>query len=307
MNKTPGDLQYLLIKSLLKMLTLIPRPWFARLAVPLGRLWYGLDPGHRKIAFDNMTIAFGREMDRDAIRDLVKANFVQLTRAALELPSLLRLNRKNLASYVTFEGLHHFEQARSRGAGVLFLTAHLGNWELMALAASLKLEPFYVMIRPLDSPAMDRLLTEIRSRTGNRMIDKDKSAALVSGLLRNNKTLGILLDQNSSWYEGVYVPFFGKVVCTNKGLAILAMRYGATVLPAFNIRQPDGRYRIIIGAPVPLVRSSHAGRDISENTARFNQIIEKYIRLAPDNWLWVHRRFRIKDIPEQARKRIKGI
>jgi KDO2-lipid IV(A) lauroyltransferase len=297
-----------LIRAAIHFLARIPRRQLGRLAYPLGRIWYGLDHYHRKIAIDNMSIAFGRELAPAEIRSLARNNFIQLVRVMLEIPSLLRLSKENIDTYVEFSGRQHLEAALARGTGVLFLTAHLGNWELMALAAALKYGiPVNIMVRPLDYAPMDRVMTEIRSRTGNRVLDKDKSAVEVSTLLRENQIIGILLDQNASWFEGVYVPFFDKTACTNKGLAMFAMRYGATVVPAFNIRQKDGRYRVIIRPPLDLVRSGNVSDDIVENTRCFNKIIEDHIRLAPDNWLWVHRRWRIKDIPERARKKIKGV
>lgn len=300
--------QYVFLKQLIRLLACFPRKRLASLAFPLGRIWYGLDHYHRRIAIDNISIALGRELTPAKIRSLARDNFVQLVRVMLEIPSLLRLNPDNIDAYVEFRGAEHLAAALDRGSGVLILTAHLGNWELMALAASLKYGiPVNVMARPLDDAPMDRVLTEIRSRTGNRVLDKDKSATEVGTLLRENQIIGILLDQNASWFEGVYVPFFGKTVCTNKGLAMFAMRYGATVLPAFNIRQKDGRYRVIIRPPLDLVRSGHVGDDIVENTRCFNRIIEEHIRLAPDNWLWVHRRWRIKAIPERARRKIRGV
>lgn len=302
------DFDYRLIKTGINLLARIPRRHLLRLARPLGRIWFGLDRYHRQIAVENLSLAFGRELAPAAIHALARNNFVQLVRVMLEIPTLLNLSRENVDRYVQFSGLEHLEAALARRTGVLFLTAHLGNWELMAVATALKFDmPVNVMVRPLDYAPMDRVLTEIRSRTGNRVLDKDKSAAEVSTLLRENQVIGILLDQNASWFEGVYVPFFGKVACTNKGLAMFAMRYGATVLPAFNIRQKDGRYRVIIRAPVELIRSGNISDDIVANTRLFNRIIEAHIRLAPDNWLWVHRRWRIKNIPERARKKIKGV
>ena len=306
--KSKDNLSYRLIKTVLNLLARIPRRELVRLALPLGRLWHAMDRYHRRIAIDNLSIAFGRELTPAEIRSLARDNFVQLVRVVLEFPSLLRLSKENIDTYVEFSGLEHLEAALARGTGVLGLTAHLGNWELMALATALKFEmPFNGLVRPLDFFPMDRVLTEIRSRTGNRVLDKDKSAVEVSTLLRKNQVVGILLDQNSSWYEGVYVPFFGKTACTNKGLAMFALRYGAAVIPAFNVRLNDGRYRVIFSAPLDLVRSGNVSNDIIENTARFNKVIEDHIRMAPDNWLWVHRRWRIKEIPERARKKIKGI
>lgn len=301
-------LPYLILKKAMQILSLIPRPTLGRLAVPLGRIWYGIDHYHRRIAFENMQIAFGREKRPGEIRRMVRANFLQLTRVMLEIPSLLKLNEKNVDSYVEFVGLKYLTEALARKKGILILTAHIGNWELMALAVTAKFKiPVNVLVRPLDYKPFDRVLTEIRSRTGNRVMSKDHSAAAVSQLMLDNKIVGILLDQNSSWYEGVYVPFFGKTACTNKGLAMFALRYGATVLPVSNIRQKDGRYRIIFEKPLDLVRSGNISDDIVENTAAYNKTIEKFIRLAPEGWLWVHRRWRIKSIPDRARKKIAGM
>jgi KDO2-lipid IV(A) lauroyltransferase len=308
MNGFIHDLQYRVIKTTLNLLAEIPRSQLIRLAIPLGKIWYGLDHYHRRIALKNMWSAFGREKKAFEIKQMVRANFIQLVRVTLEIPSLLKLSRHNLDAYVDISGQENLKSALARGKGVLVLTAHLGNWELMALAASIELDlPMNVMARPLDSVPFDRVITEIRSRTGNQVLNKDKSAGIVSQMLNENQVIGILLDQNSSWYEGVYVPFFDKRACTNKGLAMFAMRYGAHVVPVFNIRLADGRYRIIFEPPLKLVRTGDVSRDILENTARFNTIIEKYVRMAPDNWLWVHRRWRIKEIPEHARKKIKGL
>lgn len=306
-----GDIKtsktYRVIRFVLYMGSYIPRRILTLCAYPVGIIWYSIDRYHRQIAFDNMRKAFRGELSAAELRRLIKANFIQLSRVALELPSLLRLNLNNVNSYVEFSGDSHLKAALAKGKGVLFLTAHLGNWELMGLATPLNFDfPVYVMVRPLDHKPMDAVLTEIRIRTGNIVIDKDKSAGLVRRLLRENQIIAILLDQNASWYEGVYVPFFGRVACTNKGLAMLAIRYGAAVVPVFNIRQRNGRYKIMFDPPVELIRTGDITRDIVENTQLFNEIIEKHIRMAPENWLWVHRRWRIKDIPESARKKVKG-
>jgi Kdo2-lipid IVA lauroyltransferase/acyltransferase len=301
--------QYRVIKNILRLGSFIPRRIMTLFAYPVGTIWYAIDGRHRKIAFDNMMKAFTDEITPARCRRLVKANFIQLTRVVLELPSLLRLNLQNIDSYVEFSGENHLKTALAEGKGVIFLTAHLGNWEMMGLAMPLKFgfsDQAHAMARPLDHKPMDAVLTEIRTRTGNRVIDKDKSAGLVGGLLRQNQKIAILLDQNASWFEGVYVPFFGRVACTNKGIAMLAIRYGAVVVPMFNIRQKNGRYKVMFDPPVKLIRTGDLGQDIVENTRRFNDIIEKYIRLAPENWLWVHRRWRIKGIPEYARKKVRG-
>jgi len=305
MHKKEALLHYI-IKNTIRMLALIPRKLMDGFAVPLGMLWYRIDHNHRKLAFDNMSGAFKDEMDRVEIQNMVKANFIQLARAALGVPSLLKLSKDNLDSYVRFSGGRHLKDALSKGKGVLFLSAHTGNWELMALATPLKFDfKCNLLVRPLDYSPIDRILAEIRCRLGNGVLDKIRSAATISKVLREKEALAIMLDQNASWYDGVYIPFFGRIACTNKGFALFALRYNHTVIPIFNIRQNDGRYSIIISPPVSLVRSGDIGRDVVENTMVFNKIIEKHIRMAPDNWLWVHRRWRLKEIPERAKNRLR--
>jgi KDO2-lipid IV(A) lauroyltransferase len=306
MHRLTQQIQYMAISRLIGLLSRVPRRRLSGLAVFLGWIWHGLDRYHRRIARENMIGAFGGEMRRGEIDRLVRANFVQLVRVILEIPSLLRLTQQNLNDYVVFEGAEHLHNAVSAGRGVLFFTPHMGNWELMALATALKINmPITVMVRPLDHRPADRVLTEIRSRTGNRLLDKEKSAGSVRRLMAQNQILGILLDQNASWVDGVYVPFFKRTACTTKGLAMFSMRYGATVVPVFNYRMADGRYRIVFQPSVDLWRSSDVIQDIVDNTARFNRIIEGQIRRAPDNWLWVHRRWRIKPIPKTARRKIR--
>ncbi len=306
MNRCAEHFQYWAISRLIGILSNVPRRWLDVLAVFLGRLWHGVDRYHRRIARENMIGAFGGEMDRGEMDRLIRSNFVQLVRVAMEMPSLLRLNRENLDEYVVFEGIGHLQEAVSAGRGAFIFTPHMGNWELMALATALKIDmPIHVMVRPLDHRPTDRVLTEIRSRTGNRLLDKDKSAGMVRRLMTDNQILGILMDQNASWFEGVYVPFFKRTACTNKGLAMFSMRYGAAAVPVFNFRMADGRYRIVFQPSVNLWRSNDVIQDIVDNTARFNRIIEGQIRRAPDNWLWVHRRWRIKHIPKTARGKIR--
>ena len=297
---------YTIFRNAMKMLAPLPRKWVGSLAVPLGLLWHGIDRNHRKIAFDNMSRAFRSEIDDARIRGMVRANFVQLARVVLEMPSLLRLSRDNLDTYVSFSGSRHLRDALSSGKGVLLFSAHLGNWELLALALSLKFDIEYsILVRPLDYAPVDRVLSDIRCRLGNTILDKIDSAGTIRKVLGERKMVAMMLDQNASWYDGVYVPFFGQTACTNKGFALFALRYGSAIIPAFSVRQQDGRYRIIINPPVPVVRSGNIERDVAENTAIYNRLIEKHIRMAPETWLWLHRRWRLKAIPEKAKKRIR--
>ncbi len=306
--KTADTLIYTTIMTIMRLTALIPRRMIVTLAIPIGRLWWGLDRRHRQIALNNLRRALAVTHDEHQIYSVARETFIQLVRVALELPSLFKLNKSNLDSYATFEGLENVDKAMKAGKGILVITAHLGNWELMALALSLKVNyRSHLLIRPLDFKPVDRVLSQLRKRTGNILLDKIRSARFIGKLLQKHEAVSILSDQNASWYDGVYVPFFDLTACTHKGPALFAIRYDAIVLPIFNIRQSDGRYKIIIDAPVKLIRSEDSSRDIVANTAQFNRIIEKHIRMAPDNWLWVHRRWRLKPVPARVKSKLKHI
>jgi KDO2-lipid IV(A) lauroyltransferase len=300
------QLLYRLFSLGLALLSLIPRKILVRLANPLSRLWWLLDKRHRDIAGDNLAKAYP---DKNIIwiNRTAKAAFRHLAIVALEMPSLLRVNKDNLDDFVRVEGLENLQKLLDQDRGYFFLTGHFGNWELMAIAAGLFLEkPFFVMGRAMDMPAFDRLLTEMRSRTGNRVIDKDNSASLVSRIIREGGAVGILLDQNAYYTEGLYLDFFGRTACTNKGLALLAIRHNALVAPVFSFREPDGRYRVEFYEPMEMERTGDLRHDVEANTIAFNQVLESTVRRAPEQWLWVHRRWRIMPVPENVRHKLKN-
>ncbi len=286
------------VNLLLSIANFFPLGWRISFFEKIGALLYAADGRHRRIAHRNLAVAFpGKEPgERQAI---ARQAFRNLGRLAAEFPFLPRLNRNNFHRYATFEGLEHFHRAREKGRGVLFLTAHFGNWEWMAglfpLASG---HPCHVVFRPLDNPFLNRLVDSLRTGTGNQTVPKQKAMGQILRLLKAGETVGILLDQNMAWQEGVFVDFFGEAACTNTGMALLARKTGSPVLPVFNIRGKDGRYRVIIEPEVPLARTENKDLDILTNTEVFTRIIERYVRDTPDHWLWVHQRWKTR--PWQA-------
>jgi KDO2-lipid IV(A) lauroyltransferase len=161
----------------------------------------------------------------------------------------------------------------------------------------------HVIFRPIDNPFLDRFVERVRTCTGNQGVSKQKSMGRILRLLKSGEAIGILLDQNVAWQEGVFVNFFGELACTNEGLALLALKTGAAILPAFNVRERDGRYRVIIEPEITLIRTGDKAVDVQKNTELFTAVIERHIREYPDQWLWVHQRWKTR--PWQAR-RVKG-
>jgi Kdo2-lipid IVA lauroyltransferase/acyltransferase len=199
-----------------------------------------------------------------------------------------------MLSRVRLEGDEHLRTAVAQGRGVLILTAHYGNWELLAAAHGLSGLPLSIVIRPLDHPLLDELAARFRRRSGAELIIKRQAVREVLQALRRQRMVGILLDQNATREEGVFVPFFGVLASTSKGLAVLALRTGAPVVPVVLRRDPDGRHCVDVGAPIP----PPPDRDVATYTARFNQVLEATIRRAPEQWLWMHARWRTR--PREA-------
>ncbi len=265
-----------------------------KLAQLLGTLWFRLDARHREITRNNLKMAFGSELTEAQRETIGRNTFTHLACVLLELPSLFKLNRNNLHQYIEFSGLENLFAVKAKDKGVLVMSSHFGNWELMALAVSLGFWPFNVVVRPLDNPTLDRWIDRIRSRGGNRTIPKSNSAMNILRLLRQGEAVAFLIDQNADWYEGVFVPFFREIACTNKALATLALRTGLPILPAHNYRRPDGRYQVVFHPEVQLIHSGSTLADIEENTALFNRIIEGYVRDHPDQYFWLHQRWKTR-------------
>jgi KDO2-lipid IV(A) lauroyltransferase len=200
--------------------------------------------------------------------------------------------------YIVFEHEQNLRDALAKGKGVLALTGHFGNWELMSTAVAMYFGNLAVVVRPLDFEPADKLMVDLRSRYGTEIIPAHRGMRDMMRATRKNKIIGILLDQNVDWYEGAFVNFLGRPACSNKGLALLALRTGAPVIPFFSVRDETGRYRIIIEKEVTLVRTGDKTRDVEDNTALFTDVIESYIRKYPHQWFWFHKRWKTKNYCE---------
>jgi KDO2-lipid IV(A) lauroyltransferase len=231
-------------------------------------------------------------------RRLLRRVYIHFGRMLLEIPHIRKLTRSNLVDYMDFEGEDNLRKAVSKGHGALILTAHFGNWELMCAAASLKLGNVAVVARPLDFVPMDEVINGLRSRFGAVIIPHKEAARRIVGALRQKMLIGILLDQKEDWYQGVFVPFFGRWACANKGMAVLALKTGAPVVPVFSVRQKNGRYKVVFEKEVELQRTGDKIRDVEDNTENFTRIIERYVRNKPDHWFWFHNRWGTKNYCE---------
>jgi len=283
--------EYLLALFFIRLIQLLPLEVAVRVGALIGRLFYRFDRRHRAIALEGLRASLGDEKSEPELEQIASEALQNLGRSVVEFAWVQSHGPDELMRRTTIEGLEHYTAAERNKKGIIFLTAHFGNWEWMATSFPLYAKSTYVVARPLDNPYLNRMINAWRERYGNKVLNKRSSAAEMMRLLKAGEAIGILLDQNTAESEAVFVDFFGRPAATHKGMAILALRTGAAVLPAFNIRE-EGRCRVIIQKPLDIVRTGDLERDIREATALFTRAIESAVRSRPDHWLWVHRRWK---------------
>lgn len=241
----------------------------------------------------NLELAFP-EKSASERRNILRGVFTSLGRQAAEVCLFPKYTPENVSKVVVYEGFENFERALARGKGVLFLTGHLGAWELSAFAHSLYGYPLGIVMRPLDNPYLDRLTRRYRTMHGNKTVDKDFARGLIAAM-RQGETVGVLMDTNMIASQGVFVDFFGIPACTASGLARVALKTDAAVVPGFTIWDPQlQKYRLRFDPPVKLIRTNDREADVITNTQQFTKVIEDYVRRYPEQWLWVHRRWKTR-------------
>ena len=287
-------LEYAPVWLLVRIFGVLPRALARAGGTALGRCVYWLHPRLRRVGQRNLEFAFP-EKSAGERRRILKSLFTTLGRQLADFCRAPRYTRENISELVVHENLEHYLEARARGRGVLFITAHLGGWELGALAHSLYGYPLRVVMRPLDNPHLDRLLQRYRGLGGNTAFGKQDFARGLLAAMKAGETVGILMDTNMTPPQGVFVPFLGRAACTASGLARVALRTGAAVVPGFTVWDEEaGKYRIAFEPALELVRSGRDEEDVVANTALFTIVIEKYVRRYPGQWLWVHRRWKTR-------------
>ena len=287
-------IQYGLARILLTVFGLMPRPVAYRAGYLVAAIGYRLAGRQRRVALRNLRLALPELSEGDHQR-IVRDVFRNLGRLLVEFSHLPRLTPENIRGLVHVDGLDNYLEALGRGKGTLFLTAHLGAWELGPYAHAVYGYPVNFLTRPIDNPLVEDLVTRIRTGSGNRPIKRTHAVRDVLKALRNNEAVGILIDQNTMRGECVFADFFGIPAATTPGLATFALRTGATVLPAFVRWNPEGKHHILrFERPVELVASGNREQDVLVNTRLFNSILERLVREAPEQWLWIHQRWKTR-------------
>ncbi|HPJ95727.1 MAG TPA: lysophospholipid acyltransferase family protein [Syntrophales bacterium] len=283
----------IMIRVVVRSFSLIPLFLRKAFFIGLWRLFYHASQRHRFIAFYNLKRAFPDKSMAEIVR-IAQGAYRNLAIVCAEFFDLSKMNKSRLNALLDTEGLERAQQALGKKKGLLFFSAHFGNWELMAVAVAVLIAPGVAVYRPLDNPWLERLVRYVRAVTGNIPVPKQRAMLQMFRCLARNGTVGVLIDQNVSWKEGVFVDFFGRPACTTDGLAQMALKLETPVMPAFMVRKPDGRYRLIIGEEVNIIRTEDWDADVRSNTQMFTGMIEEMIRQYPDQWLWLHQRWKTK-------------
>src|SRR5690349_13060415 len=287
-------LEYALVWLVVKGIGILPRPFARAVGVSLGQFVYLIHGRLRRVGMHNLAMALP-EKSRPEHRKILRGEFTSLGRQLAEVCLFPFYSKENLRQVVVYDGFENFERAFKRGKGVLFLTGHLGAWELSAFAHSLAGYPLSIVMRSLDNPYVNALIERYRTMHGNKTMDKDDFVRGLLGAMRAGQTVGILMDTNMTPPQGVFVDFFGIPACTASGLARIAMRTDAAVVPGFTIwDEPLGKYRLRFDPALELVRTGDLEADIVSNTQKFTKVIEDYVRKYPEQWLWVHRRWKTR-------------
>lgn len=291
---------YVAIRTLFSCLGIFPLHIGRKLGAALGNVFFLCDSKHRNIALDNLAAAFRPEKTLRQTRVLARKIFQNLGQIVFEIAWSLRLKKKDFEKYFLINGLSYLRSAFDKGKGVLILTAHIGNWELLTIVAAMTGYPKSIVVRPLDFGPLEKFFAGLRTRFGGRLIPKKNSLRMVLRSLEQDEMVGLLMDQNVDWYDGVFVDFFGRLACTNKGLALLALKTGAPVVPLFVVRE-NSYFRAEFGREVPLIQTGDKTRDVEANTQQYTKIIESFICRYPDQWLWVHQRWKTRPYHEWPR------
>jgi KDO2-lipid IV(A) lauroyltransferase len=269
-----------------------PAAWLGR---RLGDVAWLLMPRRRRIALDNLRQAFPGLTEEER-RRIARRSCQHLGLLFVELCAVLAHPLEQALDRVRLEGREHLDAAMRAYGRALLLTAHLGNWELLPAASRLTSYEVAVVARPLDASWLNRLAERLRRKAGVELIDKRRALRPVLGALARGRLVGILLDQNATRREGVFVPFFGRPASTSRSIAVLALRARAPVVPIFARREPDGTHRVIIRPALEPPAEATPDGAVAELTAQCTAAIEAAIRETPEQWLWMHSRWRTRPV-----------
>lgn len=297
-SKTLVRLEYAVVRGVLGILGFLPRSLALTVATTLTSVAYFLLPGLRRVAEVNLSIAFP-EKNAAERRRLAKGAFRNLGRILGEMSQFPKATPESLSKLIEFQIdpvlYEEYRKLKQMGRGVIIVSPHLGNWEVLVFGWATYDSPMSYLARPLDNPLIEGLTVDLRTKFGNRPINKTNSVMIAARVLREEGLLGILADVNAHPKEGVFVPFFGVEACTSSGPALLAMRTDSAILPIAGVWDEEKQHYIgVHGKLIYAAKTGDRQADVKTTTAEFTAEIEKLVRRFPDQWLWIHKRWKTR-------------
>jgi len=293
-SKIANFLQYVGLKILVAVIRLIPLRIGVMVLKSLAYVFYLFDKKQRKIAYENLRIAYG-ELSDFQIRKIIRSTYLHFALVWIDFVKLPQIvNTDNWQNYFEVEGLEFAQKAREQGKGVIFVTGHVGNWEVLGYAFEFFFHPLHSIAKHLKNPLADRYLTRLREEGRQKIIFTENASRKIIRVLRDNNPLGILVDQNAR-ENNIFVDFFGQKAATTRSVATISLKTGAPIIMGF-LRRTDRKYRfkITLSEPVQIERTGNLEKDISNLTQKYTTLIESRIREHPHEWLWMHRRWKTK-------------
>lgn len=286
--------EYWLVLGVVRCLGWMPRALARLIAGGLAACVYAAMGRLRRVGMRNLALALPKLSPAERKR-ILRGVYRHLGWQLVEFCRMARYTRENTANWIRTEGLEHYQAARARGKGVLILTGHLGAWELSSFYHSLMGFPMGMVIRRLDNRRLDGFVNGVRCMHGNQVLHKDDFARGLLKAMHDGGTVGILMDTNMTPPQGIFAEFFGRMACTASGLARVALKTGAAVLPGFMVWEPgERRYVLHFGPELDFSRSENMEEDVRAATAQCNRVLEAWVRRYPDQWLWIHRRWKTR-------------
>ncbi len=285
---------YRLLKLIIALLGRMPVCLADFLANLIGLFWFRIDRRHREITLENLTLSFGNELAPHQIEIMGKQVFKNIASILFEVAWAQKLTKEKLFSHLSIKGLEHVTNAHAKGRGVIVVTCHMGNFEMLVPAIEETGLQGYVVYRSLDFKPLDRLIRKIRQRFGISMIPTKGAFEQIETALNEGHVVGTLLDTNVSYHKGVFVDFFGRPACTNKGIAMLALKTGAPVIGLYTVRKKR-KFTINFLPEISWVETDDEIKNIEINTENYTRLIETIVREYPDQYFWVHNRWKTKN------------
>src|SRR6185436_18738690 len=292
--------EYTLAYGLLKTFGMLPRPLARPAAQAFAWCGYRLARRQRIAGMKNLSFAFPEKTEEERLQ-ILRGCFQNIGRLLVDFSHFPELKKSNIGKYVIVDGFENYENAVRRGRGVIYLTGHLGAWELGSFSQSIFGYPLKFVVRPIANARVEALISRYRTLGGNAPIHRRNAAREILQALRRNEAVGILFDQNTTRDEGVFADFFGVPAATTPAIATFALRTGAAVVPAFLLWDKQIRkHRLTFAPALDLIDTGDRASDIVANTRRYNEVLEHYVRKYPDQWLWIHRRWKTRPDGEKS-------